>query len=525
MAAPMRNVRVEYRLILRSLNILIQTRAFSLTSARMRGLALGVYEPAEKSSDIGLTKASEHFNKICSGKLVEQLKIAGKKIKKGKSRLFYDLHPDFPVVAVGCLGRRGIGYNEAEQVEEGRENIRTAISKAVLNLRDIGEGQVDVDPCGDPEAAAEGGNLSLFAYDDLKASEKKKLKVLLSCYSDHISDRNSVEEQWKRGCILAEGQNFARTLQETPANYMTPTIFAEKAAKQLTATGKCTVTARNKEWMESQKMGAFLSVSQGSVQPPVLLEIDYKGNEADDKTIALVGKGVTFDSGGISLKPSAGMDQMRADMGGGACVVGTILSAAKLGLPVNIKGLIGLCENMPSGSATKPGDVVTAMNGKTIQVDNTDAEGRLVLADVLSYAEKFSPELILDMATLTGAVGVALGTAVAATYTNSTAMWEKLEKAGSYSGDRVWRMPLFNHYSQQVTESDLADVNNIGKHPRDGGSCTAAAFLKEFVTNKQWIHLDIAAVTQNADEIPYLGKGTTGRPTRTIVEFLKKLRV
>jgi len=361
----------------------------------------------------------------------------------------------------------------------------------------------------------------LFSYDELKAEDKRKKPVGLSCHTAFLQgDRSGVEAAWIRGKVLAESQNFSRRLMEAPSNHMTPSIFAEEVTRRLD--GLCQVTARDQKWAESEKMGAFLAVSQGSHEPLRFLEIDYQGGSPSASPLALVGKGVTFDTGGISLKPPGDMDKMRADMGGAACVAGAIMAAATLKLPINIKGFIALCENMPGGKAIKPGDVVTARNGKTIQIDNTDAEGRLILSDTLCYAETFNPSLILDMATLTGAVDVALGAGAAGAYTNCDTAWDQLQQAGSSTGDRLWRMPLFKLYQGHVTTSDLADVNNIGKYARSAGSCTAAAFLKEFVKDSNWVHLDIAGVMMNKDEVPYLGKGMSGRPTRTVVEFLQK---
>ena len=240
---------------------------------------------------------------------------------------------------------------------------------------------------------------------------------------------------------------------DTPANLMTPTIFAENVSKILHVLTGVTVEAHNEQWAREKCMGSFLSVSRGSAEPPVFLEITYNGAaaSADQKPVCLIGKGITFDSGGISLKPGSKMDQMRADMGGAACVVGTIAALAELRVPVNVKGLIPLCENMPSGTATKPGDVVYAMNGKSICVDNTDAEGRLVLCDAICYAEQLNPKWILDIATLTGAIRVALGDCVAGVFSNNQALWQHIHAAGFESGDRVWRMPLFKHYSSQMT--------------------------------------------------------------------------
>jgi aminopeptidase len=249
----------------------------------------------------------------------------------------------------------------------------------------------------------------------------------------------------------------------------------------------------------------------------------HYNNAPDAEPLALVGKGICFDSGGISIKPSANMDKMRADMGGAANVVAAIITLAQLKAKVNVIGLTPLCENLPSGKATKPGDVVVARNGKTIQIDNTDAEGRLVLADALDYAHDFKPQAIIDLATLTGAMVVALGSAATGCFTNSTTLFELMAQQGVHTGDRVWRMPLFNHFTKQVTDSQLADCLNIGKIAGAGGSCTAAAFLREFVTHSSWMHMDIAGVMDNKDEVSYISKGMAGRPLRTLVAFVSAL--
>jgi len=330
-----------------------------------------------------------------------------------------------------------------------------------------------------------------------------------------------VASNWNFGYLLANGQNFTRRLMEMPANLMTPTVFSNIAVEELSKFG-VEVHVHDKAWSEQMKMGSYLSVAKGSDEPPIFLEIRYN-NAPNTKPLALVGKGITFDSGGISLKPSLNMDKMRGDMGGAANVVGTILTLAALKARVNVVGLTPLCENLPSGKANKPGDVVTAMNGKTIQVDNTDAEGRLILADALCYAHQFDPQVIMDLATLTGAINVALGSSATGVFSTTNKYWNLLQKCGIETGDRVWRMPLFQHFTKQTTDSQLADCINIGKIPGAGGSCIAAAFLREFVTHENWLHLDIAGVMDNKDEVPYLAKGMSGRPMRTVVYFAKAL--
>uniref|UniRef100_A0A2I3H9G2 Cytosol aminopeptidase n=1 Tax=Nomascus leucogenys TaxID=61853 RepID=A0A2I3H9G2_NOMLE len=431
----------------------------SLSTADMtKGLVLGIYSK-EKEDDVPqFTSAGENFDKLIAGKLRETLNISGPPLKAGKTRTFYGLHQDFPSVVLVGLGKKAAGIDEQENWHEGKENIRAAVAAGCRQIQDLELSSVEVDPCGDAQAAAEGAVLGLYEYDDLK--QKKKMAVSAKLYG------------------------------------------------------------RPKSWIEEQAMGSFLSVAKGSDEPPVFLEIHYKGSpNANEPPLVFVGKGITFDSGGISIKASANMDLMRADMGGAATICSAIVSAAKLNLPINIIGLAPLCENMPSGKANKPGDVVRAKNGKTIQVDNTDAEGRLILADALCYAHTFNPKVILNAATLTGAMDVALGSGATGVFTNSSWLWNKLFEASIETGDRVWRMPLFEHYTRQVVDCQLADVNNIGKY-RSAGACTAAAFLKEFVTHPKWAHLDIAGVMTNKDEVPYLRKGMTGRPTRTLIEFL-----
>uniref|UniRef100_A0A8C3UA29 Cytosol aminopeptidase n=2 Tax=Catharus ustulatus TaxID=91951 RepID=A0A8C3UA29_CATUS len=481
-----------------------------------KGLVLGVYSSEKDDGAAQLTSAGDAFDRLVSGKLRALLSLCGPPLKKGKTRIFHGLHQDFPSVAVVGLGKKNAGINEQENWNEGKENIRTAVAVGCRQIQDLEIPCVEVDPCGDAQAAAEGAVLGLHEYNELK--QKKKPVVTPQLHGSAES------EAWQKGVIYAEGQNLARYLMEAPANYITPIKFAEHIEQKLRSFSNVKVHIRQESWITAQEMGAFLSVAKGSAEPPIFLEIHYLGSaNTDDSPLVFVGKGVTFDSGGISLKPSSGMDAMRADMGGAATVCSAIVTAAALNLPLNIIGLAPLCENMPSGKANKPGDVVRAKNGKTIQVDNTDAEGRLLLADALCYAHNFNARAIVNAATLTGAMDVALGSAATGVFTNSSWLWTHLYEASILTGDRVWRMPLFEHYTKQVTDCPLADVSNIGKYSRAGGACTAAAFLKEFVTASHWAHLDIAGVMSNKDEVPYLRKGMAGRPTRTLVEFAARL--
>lgn len=490
-----------------------------------RGLILGVYEPEKENEDMELTEAAENLNISLSGQLVELLKLSGGMLKAGKARVYHGIDKKYTSIAVVGLGNKSAGFNEQEGLKDCKENIRIAVAAGVRALQDVKCSQVKVDPCGDAQAAAEGAYLSSFKYDELKSKDKQKPDMDLSLYINTGSNDNS---NWITGRTFANSQNFARKLMEMPANKLTPSAYGEIVqAKLLDACSvdpsKLIVRVHQQDWIERNEMGAFLSVAKGSSEPPIFLEVSYNGGASSEKPIVLVGKGITFDSGGISLKPSQGMDLMRADMGGAANVAGALWAALSLQLQVNLVGLVPLCENMPSGEANKPGDVVTAMNGKTIQVDNTDAEGRLILADALCYAcKKYQPDTLIDLATLTGAIDVALGSGATGVFSNNGKLSKKLGACGVETGDRLWRMPLFRHFTKQVTESQLADLNNIGKYSRSAGACTAAAFLQEFVSCPSWAHLDIAGVMQNKDEVPYLGKGMSGRPVRTLVEFIRR---
>jgi aminopeptidase len=360
--------------------------------------------------------------------------------------------------------------------------------------------------------------LGSFVFDKLKDKEKRKEPPKITL----INSTSESEAEWNRGCVLASAQNFARELEEMPSNLLTPCLFVEAVGERMEGVAgreSLDFIPRPKSWIEEMKMGAFLGVAQGAATSPWLLEMRYNYNP-EDTPIVLVGKGVTFDTGGISIKPSAGMGLMRGDMGGAAAVAASVYAVAQLQLPISLVAIIPLCENMLSGTAIKPGDVVTAMNGKTIEVDNTDAEGRLLLADALTYAHSFSPSTIIDLATLTGAIDVALGSGAAAVFTTDDDLWSEIHQAGQVTGDRVWRMPLYQQYTKQI-EARTADISNVGARGRGAGACTAAAFLKEFVEVKRWAHLDIAGVMESHGEWPFLDKGMSGRPTRTIVQFLQ----
>ena len=324
--------------------------------------------------------------------------------------------------------------------------------------------------------------------------------------------KSGADKALARGAATGAGINDARELADLPGNVCTPGYLASHARKLARGNGKMKTQVLDEKKMRELGMGSFLSVTAGTVEPAKLIVIEYNGGRKADKPYVLVGKGLTFDSGGISLKPGAKMDEMKYDMGGAASVLGTMRAISEMDLKLNVIGVIAAAENMPGGRATKPGDVVTSMSGKTIEVLNTDAEGRLVLCDTLTYVERFKPAAVVDIATLTGACVVALGEHASGLYANQDALAEQLLSAGVESHDRAWRMPLWPEYTKQL-KSNFADLANIGGP--GGGSVTAACFLSEFTEKYDWAHLDIAGTAWSGSP-----KGATGRPVGLLTRYL-----
>ncbi len=315
------------------------------------------------------------------------------------------------------------------------------------------------------------------------------------------------------GNAIGMGRNTARELGNLPGNICTPSYLAKQASGYAKRYNKLKTTVLNQKDMEKLKMGSLLSVSKGSRTPPKLIVMEYNGGKKGDRPYVLVGKGVTFDSGGISIKPGAAMDEMKFDMCGAASVMGTMISINELKLPINVVGIVPSVENMPDGAASKPGDIVTSMSGQTIEILNTDAEGRLILCDALTYSEKFKPRAVIDIATLTGACVIALGAHPAGLLSNQQKLADQILDAGNKSGDRAWQMPLWDEYQDQL-KSNFADMANIGG--REAGTITAACFLSRFTEKLNWAHLDIAGVAWHGGK----QKGATGRPVPLLTQYL-----
>lgn len=343
--------------------------------------------------------------------------------------------------------------------------------------------------------------------------DKSKINISMAGINDVKS--------WTEGVVNASAQNLARSLTEMPANKLTPIEFCNIATSVLKGHSNVSIHEYDEGWISSQNMGSFLSVTKGSDQPCRFLELKYRGNPNSTETSVLVGKGVTFDAGGISIKPSTDMALMKGDMGGAAVTLSSFKAAVELNIPINLIALIPLTENLINGKATKPGDVVTASNGKTIEVDNTDAEGRLLLADAIYYGAKtYNPNCIVEFSTLTGAMDIALGYHFAGTFTNNDKLWSLLHEASLLADDLLWRMPLRKVYLDQM-RSNVADYKNVGG--RSGGSCTAAAFLEEFtsvsdgdkkITKIPFAHIDIAGVFHKRSGKDFLANGMTGKKSQ-----------
>ena len=370
------------------------------------------------------------------------------------------------------------------------------------------------------QAVTEGALLGVYSFRRhiTKEAEYGEIKELTIVEPDETK-LPLLEQACYKGRVLAGATNLARDMVNEPANYMTPSHMAE-TANRLAETHGLELNILEQEQMHELGMGALLGVTQGSRQPPKFIVLHYRGSDSNEIDVALIGKGITFESGGISIKPSEGMGEMKGDMAGGAAVMAAMSAIAQLKPKINITAIIPAAENLPSDNALKPGDVLTAMNGKTIEIISTDAEGRLILADALGYAKKLDAKHMVDVATLTGACVVALGNVCSGVFGNNQELVDKVIAAGAEAGELIWQMPMYEEYKEQ-NKSDVADIKNVGG--RYGGAITAAQFLAEFVSDTPWVHLDIAGTNLSEKERAYLVKGATGVPVRTLVNLVLTL--
>jgi len=428
-----------------------------------------------------------------------------------------------------CRARRillvGLGWKRQFTIDRWRG----AAARGAQILRDLGvrnfatfaveTGLERVSPGMCAQALVEGVLLGLYRFDELKTENRKSSRGIerMSVLEEDESREPAVRKGVHVGEVIAQGVCLARDLVSRPGNLNTPLMMAKIAEA---VAGECELSLQVLEEEDAKKegMGAFLAVAQGSDQPAKFIILRHHGGEGSSKTIALVGKGITFDSGGISIKPADKMDMMKNDMGGAAVVLATMQVVAKLGLPLRLVGILPCAENLPGGRALKPGDVVTSLSGQTIEIISTDAEGRLVLADGLTYALRFKPDAIVDLATLTGACVVALGDRVTGLMGNNQRLKRRIKKSSELTGEKIWELPLWEEYREQI-KSDCADMKNVGG--RAGGAISAAALLSRFVRKTPWVHLDIAGPVWTEKALPYTPKGATGVGVRLLVQFLR----
>ncbi len=408
----------------------------------------------------------------------------------------------------------------AAAVDGSAKAVKTAIANGLALLKGLGVTHLAVQLAGvDAPASAHGEALACAAgdaaylYRRTKPSAPAAPKLArVTLLAGSKADAAALAAGLARGAAIVEGVSLARELANRPGNHCTPALLAAEARKMARAQG-LKVEILERKAIEKLGMGALLAVAQGSDEPPRLIVMHYNGGAKGAAPVVLVGKGITFDSGGISLKPGAEMDEMKFDMGGAASVIGTLRALAQLKPAINVVGVIAAAENMPGGGAIKPGDVVTSLSGQTIEILNTDAEGRLVLCDALAYAERFAPAAVVDVATLTGACVIALGHVRSGLFSADDALAQALQAAGDAALDPCWRMPVDDDYDEAL-KSNFADMANVG--PRQGGAITAAMFLKRFAAKLRWAHLDIAGTAWKSGP----AKGATGRPVGLLTHFV-----
>lgn len=475
-------------------------------------VVVGIFEPRK------LTLAAELLDNAARNHLSDIIRRGDMEGKAGSTLLLHNVP--------GTLCDRVLLVGLGKEKEFGDKEYGDAIRCAVRTLNETGafDGTVFLTETSVRKRAGAwrvrqasiAAQETVYRFDQFKSKKDKVRRPLrkLTFVVDRRNELTAAEEALNQGQAIADGMSLAKDLANLPGNVCTPGYLAEAAQKMATE-HKIDCQILEREEMAALGMHSLLSVAKGSRQAPKLIVLQYKGGKTDDRPIVLVGKGITFDSGGISLKPAPDMDEMKYDMCGAASVLGTLKAAALLKLPLNLTVLVPTAENMPGGGASRPGDIVTSMSGQTIEILNTDAEGRLILCDALTYAARFDPDTVIDVATLTGACVIALGHVATGLFANNDTLARELIHAGDEAHDRAWQMPLWDDY-QELLKSPFADMANVGG--RWGGSITAACFLARFTRKYVWAHLDIAGTAWKSGT----DKGATGRPVPLLMHFLLK---
>ncbi len=472
-------------------------------------IIVGIYENQQ------LTPSADVLDRHSNNLITSILQRGDMEGKHGDS-VILNFIPEIPVERVLLVG---LGKQEPLSAKQYRKVLATSIK----HLKEL---KVVTATCALTEIAVEGREqkwktrqiveifeASCYQFNQLKSDKKSHLTLNNISIHTQLENLADTKAGLTLGQAISSGVSLAKNLSDLPGNICTPSYLAKQATELDKSSNKLAVSVLEEADMQKLGMGALLSVSRGSRQPAKLIVIEYAGGSEQQQPIVLIGKGLTFDAGGISLKPSAGMDEMKYDMCGGAAILGTLSAAANLNLPINIVGLVPSSENLPDGDANKPGDIVTSMSGQTIEILNTDAEGRLILCDTLTYAKKFNPEVVIDLATLTGACLVALGRHPSGLLGNDDILCNDLIAAGETACDSVWRLPLWEEYQDQL-KSNFADMANIGG--RDAGTITAACFLSRYAKDYRWAHLDIAGTAWCTGN----NKGATGRPVPLLMQYL-----
>ncbi len=476
-------------------------------------LVLGIFSKRK------LSDAAKTVDIASKGFLTSILKKGDMDGESGQALMLYDLPGTLceRVLLIGCGTQKE--YNRAkhkEAVSKATSELTSGHTiEAIFCLPTLESTETDL--YTQLRDAVIKSTEQSYRFDQCKSdpkAPKRPLKKLTLLVTDG-KNLKTAQKAITHGQAMASGISLAKDLGNLPGNICTPSYLADQARKLGRKSPKLKVEILEEKQMEALKMGSLLSVSRGSRQPAKLIIMEYCGGPAKSKPVVLVGKGLTFDAGGISIKPHPGMDEMKYDMCGGASVIGTLSACVDLELPINVVGIVPASENLPDGDANKPGDIVTSMSGQTIEILNTDAEGRLILCDALTYSERFNPAIVIDVATLTGACVVALGSHAIGLLSNDDTLADEILQAGISGDDKAWRLPLWDEYQKQL-DSNFADMANIGG--KGGGTITAACFLSRFTKKQKWAHLDIAGSAWNSGA----KKGSTGRPVSLLIQLLLK---
>jgi leucyl aminopeptidase len=498
----------------------VQTSAGRYQEQDVQALAVAVFK--DEKADEGLLKELDEATGGVIRSVIESEELKGK-----EGDTVYVHLAGTNLLKARRLLLIGVGehaeYSSAKVSQFAATTVRYLRGKNVKSLAMMARAEADAEQTA--AAAAEGAVTGLFEPDKYRTTDKEERTIDRLVLIVDGADEDALKRGAERGRIIGEAVNFTRELSNEPGGYLTPSDMAERA-REIANEFNLSIDVLDEARMEQEGMGALLSVSRGSEEPAKLIVLKYTPREAaaaggqeESGLLAFIGKGITFDSGGISLKPGENMELMKYDMTGGATVLGAMRAIAQLKPSIPVLGVVPSSENLPSGKATKPGDVVTAMSGKTIEIINTDAEGRLILSDAITYSKKLGATRIIDMATLTGAVSIALGDVNTAILGTDQELIDEVIEAGREVGEKFWQLPLDKEYSKQI-KSDIADIKNVGG--RKAGTITAAAFLKEFADGTPWAHLDIAGTAWGDEAKPYRAKGPTGIAVRTLINFVER---